>query len=123
MNRRAIAQMLLIVILLQSCVTYKTTSTPINKAQNEGRVKIINTNGINFVFNNIEFKDGIYYGFIGDETIVIDTSDILGVYLKDQKKSNQRTVTLAIGITLGTLLILYVIASISVLSALTAMGI
>lgn len=103
-------------MLFQNCVAYQNTAIPINEAQNRGKTKIVNNIGTKYMFNNIEFVDGAYYGYNGNETLLIDTSTISAIYLKDLKKSTRQSIILGVCIGVGVL-ILGALLSIAVASA------
>ena len=107
--KKSLPIIVLSIILLQSCVAYQDTSVSLNDAQNQGRVKVATTYGIQMKFKNIYTKDNIYYGVAKSQEICVDSTQILNVYLKDRKKSNKRTVFLVLAISpfaiiLGTFL-------------------
>ena len=91
--KKSISIVLLVTILLQSCVAYQKTSVSLNEAHDsKGMVKVTDTRGESFVFNYIELRDSIYYGTNKEVTIRLETSQITGIYLKDNNKSKTQTV-------------------------------
>ena len=96
-------------MLSQSCVVYNTNSVNLKQAQNKGKVKLTYENGRVYKFDNILVKDNIYYG-IGIESIsetqhtvheaaimLLDSTKISSIFIKDIGKSKRRTSVLAKG--------------------------
>ena len=48
--------------------------------------------GNQMIIQNIELKDGIFYGFDGKNEIRLEPSQISSIYLKDIKKSKEQTI-------------------------------
>ncbi len=113
MKKKSISFVLLAVILLQSCVAYQKTSVSLDSAVDKGKVKVVKTSGNEFRFKNIYIKNNIYYGDAKTQEIRIDTTQIKNIYLKDRKKSNKRTVLLALSplIVYATYAAIFVILS------------
>ena len=107
-----LALLLIVFILCQGCVVYQPTAVPLSEAHDKGRVKVITNSGDEIRYKNIELEDGIFYvvhkerikndvkGYEWVEKRTILNSDtISSVYLKDYKKSKNKTVLLvAVGI-------------------------
>ncbi len=107
-----LALLLIVIILSQGCVVYQPTAVPLSEAHDKGRVKVITNSGDEIRYKNIELEDGIFYvvhkerikndvkGYEWVEKRTILNSDtISSVYLKDYKKSKNKTVLLvAVGI-------------------------
>lgn len=97
-------------LFFQSCVVYQQTPVSLNKAYDQGRGVInFNTGKEELKFKNIFLKDSIYTivqkermknidgSYENAETImVLDSTTIHGIFLKDKKKSNKQTMGLAI---------------------------
>ena len=111
MKKQSISIVLLATILLQSCVAYQKTSVSLDSAVDKGKVKVVKTSGNEFRFKNIYIKNNIYYGDAKTQEIRIDTTQIKNIYLKDRKKSNKRTVLVALSplIVYGAWLVIAVI--------------
>ena len=60
---KLISLLLALVVLLQGCTVYKSTSITLSDAaQNESKVKLEPKNGKIIKFKKIIFEDGVYYG-------------------------------------------------------------
>lgn len=94
--KKSASFVLLAVILLQSCVVYQQISVSPDSAVDKGKVKVVTTSGLEFIFENMYIKNNIYYGHTKSQEIRIDTTQIKNIYLKDKKKSNKRTVLAAL---------------------------
>ena len=94
--KKSISIVLLATILLQSCVVYQKSPSSIEQAYDKGKVKVVNTVGTNFVFENMVMDGETYIGLDGKERIKIDTTQVSAIYLKDVKKSKNRTIFFAI---------------------------
>ena len=110
---KSILIVLLASTLLQSCVFYQQTSVSLDSAVDKGKVKVVNTSGMEFIFKNIYIKDSIYYGVYQSQEILIDTTEIKNIYLKDKKKSKKRTALLALSplIVYGSWIVIVLIAA------------
>ena len=69
-----------------------------------------------YIFENIELTDSVYYGIWGEDSTQIQQSYISAIYLKDKNKSKNRTLGLAIGLGVGipALVITVAVATVSV---------
>ena len=97
-------QLVLIVVLFQSCVVYNKTSVPLSKAVGQGKVKITAIDGQLYKFKNIVLYDSVYYGmgreYISKTTFIshegaktpIDSTKVKSILIKDTRKSKNRTV-------------------------------
>ena len=95
--KKSVSVILLATILLQSCVAYQKSSVSLSEAQNQGSVKVTTTSGEQFEFTNIYVKDSLYYGVAKTQDLLLDTSQIINIYLKDVKKSKSYTAWVIIG--------------------------
>ena len=107
---KPIALVLGILILLQSCVAYKSTSVSLEEAaQSEKKTKIETKGNQSLKFQIISFEDGKYYGVkkVKGEIVKIelDSYGIKKVMLHDKTKSIILSIALPIGIILGAALI------------------
>ena len=111
--KKSISIFLLAAILFQSCVAYQKTSVSINEATDSGRAKVVDELGTH-KYKSIELSDGFYYGLNNLDTLTIktpiDIDKITAIYLKDIKKSKNRTIGLIVGLGLGTLGLIILIA-------------
>lgn len=88
-----ILALFLVIILPQSCSTYKksTNLDEASKADQNGFVKVTTQNGDEFIFEAIEFKDDTYYGVKtvnGEKTkTVLLKEDVLKVERQNKKSS------------------------------------
>jgi len=103
-------------IVLQSCVAYKSTSSTLGEAvASNGKVLTVKTDGTKFKFIKVEQIDGIYYGSLksknGIEKVRLDENDFKRISLFDKTASTWGT----IGIIAGSLGVVFVvIAALSV---------
>ena len=70
----------------------------LNEAQNQGKAKVVNTNGDEWVFEDIYSRDGVYFGLDGTEETRIDTTLISCIYLKNVKGSRNENLILFVAI-------------------------
>ena len=88
--KKVVSIFLLATLHFQSCVVYQKMPVPIKEAYERGSgVKIISKLGDRFIFNGIYVKDSIYYGVKGDNLVRLDTTQISGIYLQDNKKTKK----------------------------------
>ena len=91
---------LLIALLFQSCVVYQNTSVSLEDAVNKGNAKVINKDGQDYRFTNIEFTDSLYYG-IDEKNQAILLHPTIFVYLQDIQQSKKKSRALGLGLGLG----------------------
>ena len=112
--KKSISILFLVTILLQSCVVYQKTPVSINEAYKRGsRVKIISKLGESYIFNGIYIKDSIYYGVEGDNLVRLDTAQISGIYLQDNKKSKNQTKVVSGGVPIVLVVVLTALAAVA----------
>ncbi|MDH5368167.1 MAG: hypothetical protein OEW67_14365 [Cyclobacteriaceae bacterium] len=111
MKNTKIVIIIIAVIILQSCSVYNKPSVSIGEATDKGKVKVITNYGSTILFEKIERRDSVYYGFINnnvksDSILQIFSDDDIAVYTLDAKKSKRRTRILitVIGISAGTII-------------------
>ena len=75
-----IVVLLLIGTLFQSCTVYQKTPVSIEEAQNKGKVKVVNSNGQQWKFDQIVFIDSIYYGINSHDKTQIEDKQINHIY-------------------------------------------
>ena len=107
---KPIAFLLGLLILLQSCVAYKSTSVSLEEAVKLEKKAKIETKGYEILkFQKIVSEEGKYYGvkkIKGEKVkILIDSTGIKKVMLHDKTLSTVLTIALPIGIILGSALI------------------
>ena len=108
---KPIALVLGILILLQSCVAYKSTSVSLEKAvQSEKKAKIETKGNESLKFQRISFEEGKYYGVkkVKGEIVKIelDSYGIKKVMLHDKTKSIILSIGIPLAIVIGVLAIL-----------------
>ena len=107
--KKSVSLVLLATLLLQSCVLYQTTPIPISESTNNGKVKIVMTNGEKVALKHIEydFINGTYWGlkkgYSKDHQYKIDPTRVAEVYLisKHDSRTASVVVTLAIVIAIS----------------------
>jgi len=105
---KSILLSIFIIVLFQSCVVYNKPSVSLHESVGQGKVKLMSTSGTKLKFTNIEKVDSVYYG-IGREYISetnyitkagskmpLDSTLVSEIFVKNVKKSNTRTVLVAI---------------------------
>lgn len=107
---RPITWLLALVMLLQSCTVYKSTSITLDQAvQNESKVKVKTKSAENLKFKRIGVENGNYYGVKKSKgemvRIPLNENFISSVKEKDKTLSTVLTVALPIAIIVGGLLI------------------
>ena len=85
MKNPIIAVGLCLVFCGLSCSKYSQISVSLNEASNQGKVKVATSIYDDYVFNNIEQSNGLFYGVKGDHRIELTEEDIHGVYLSTPK--------------------------------------
>ena len=111
MDKRALIVLLIAFIFLHSCVVYQKTPVPIDEAYERGSgVKIIGKLGDRTIFNGIYVKDSIYYGVKGDNLVRLDTAQISGIYLQDNKKTKKAKNA---GKVVPVVVVVYVVAAVA----------
>ena len=102
MKKQALAQIIILALLVQSCVAYQNTSVSMNQAVDQGRVKVVSKEGNKQRLQEIIKKEDQFYGVLNrDITIPIDSASIEAVYKYDRGKSTGQTLGLIAGVTLG----------------------
>lgn len=91
-------------MLTQSCAVYDTSSVTLSQALYQGKVKLIYKNGQEYKFDNIVIIDSVYHGmgieYLSEKQYVkhekakmpIDSASVSSIYIKDIRKSSNRTV-------------------------------
>lgn len=103
-NFHNILGLLLVLILLQSCSTYKKSTNLEQASQSEekGYVKVTMANGDEYIYESIEFKENNYYGVKTVNGEIAKTAllkeDVLKVERQNKKSSGFFSVT---GIVIG----------------------
>ena len=93
-----------VLMLLQSCSTYKksTNLEEASRAEQNGIVKVTLTNGDQYIYESIEFKENTYYGIKtiegGKTQTVLLKEDVMKVERQNKKSSGFFSVT---GIIIG----------------------
>ncbi|MDO9594603.1 MAG: hypothetical protein Q7J19_06390 [Lutibacter sp.] len=95
----------LVLMLLQSCSTYKksTNLEEASRAEQEGVVKVTMTNGDQYIYESIELKENTYYGIKtiegGKTQTVLLKEDVMKVERQNKNSSGFFGITgIAIGI-------------------------
>ena len=96
-----------IVLLVQSCVVYKSTPSPLHQVVNQGKVKINYQNHNWDEFDNVIFQNNEYYTVKKQKVKTdkgiyewidvfskLDSTEVSSVLIKDIKKSKNRTIIL-----------------------------
>lgn len=110
-KRNRVAPFLLsLLLIMQSCQVYKTSSISLEEATlSKEKVKVKTTIGERLKFNEIDKEEGLYYGIKkkkGElEKVPLNQEFIIGVYPKNRPLSTISTIVLPIGIIVGVLLI------------------
>lgn len=89
--KKKLALALVFLVSIQSCVVYQKTPVSLSKAYDQGQVKVKGYSGRTMTFNNISFEDGVYFGIDKDFKVIIDSTSIQAVHLKDIDKSRNRS--------------------------------
>lgn len=103
-NFHKILGLLLVLMLLQSCSTYKKSTNLEQASQSEekGYVKVTMANGDEYIYESIEFKENNYYGVKTVNGEITKTAllkeDVLKVERQNKKSSGFFSVT---GIVIG----------------------
>ncbi|MDO9039571.1 MAG: hypothetical protein Q7U59_14610 [Lutibacter sp.] len=103
-NFLKILGLFLILMLLQSCSTYKksTNLEEASRAEQDGVVKVTLANGDEYIYDSIEFKENTYYGIKniegGKTQTVLLKEDVMKVERQNKKSSGFLGIT---GITIG----------------------
>jgi hypothetical protein len=103
-NFHKILGLLLVLMLLQSCSTYKKSTNLEQASQSEekGYVKVTMANGDEYIYESIEFKENNYYGVNTVKGEITKTAllkeDVLKVERQNKKSSGFFSVT---GIVIG----------------------
>ena len=107
MKNRITGVVLLALILFQSCTVYQKTSAPLKSPEYYGKVKIVNNAGQEFYFDDIIFIDSIYYGVLGEDTVIISQNSAPEIYLLDYNKTlRNKNVIRGIGVFMIALAII-----------------
>lgn len=103
-NFHKILGLLLVLMLLQSCSTYKKSTNLEQASQSEekGYVKVTMANGDEYIYESVEFKENNYYGVKTVNGEITKTAllkeDVLKVERQNKKSSGFFSVT---GIVIG----------------------
>lgn len=103
-NFYKILGLLLVLILLQSCSTYKKSTSLEQASQSEekGYLKVTMANGDEYIYESVEFKENNYYGLKTVNGEITKTAllkeDVLKVERQNKKSSGFFSVT---GIVIG----------------------
>jgi len=109
--KKSISLFLLATILLQCCAVYEKIPVSLTEAQNKGMVKVVNTHGVEFVFEEIYLEDSSYFGVTKKNITHLDSTYISSIHLQDIKKSNIKFLLVSVIITLGiTVPAMYLVA-------------
>jgi hypothetical protein len=89
-------------IVLQSCVAYKDTSSTLDEAvATNCKVLVVKTDGTEFKLIKVEQIDGIYYGSMktrnGIEKVRLNESDLKRISVLDKTASTWGTIGIVIG--------------------------
>ena len=68
-----------------SCSKYQQISVSLSEASNQGKVKIATSPSDEYVFNNIELSDGLFFGVKGKHRIQLTLEDVHAIYLSTPK--------------------------------------
>ncbi len=112
LKNKSICLLVTFALLLQSCVVYKKTPSPINEAvDSKAKVLVVKTNDEKIKLIKIEKIDGNYFGEIktkkGIEKIPLSENDIKSIRIKDKSASTVGNVFIVIG-SLGVVFIVIV---------------
>ena len=113
---KLICLLLSLLIVLQSCVAYKSISSTLDEAvATNGKVLVVKTDDTKFKLIKIEQIDGVYYGSMktksGIEKIQLHESDLKRIRVLDKTASTLGT----IGIIVGSLgIVILIIGAIAV---------
>ncbi|MBC2838841.1 hypothetical protein [Robiginitalea sp. SC105] len=93
---KAIARILAVLLLFQSCVVYHRTPTTLEKAAREQiKTKVASTGGETYRFDYITYEDGKYYGVNRSSgewlKTPLDQTVITQAYLKNKRASTWAT--------------------------------
>lgn len=95
----------LLIILVQSCSTYKksTNLEEASQAEQKGVVKVTMTNGDQYIYESIELRENTYYGIKtidgGTTKTVLLKEDVMKVERQNKKSSGFLGITgIAIGV-------------------------
>jgi|GEM_PF-3595211 len=100
----------LVLMLLQSCSTYKksTNLEEASRAEQEGVVKVTMTNGDQYIYESIELKENTYYGIKtiegGKTQTVLLKEDVMKVERQNKKSSGFLSFT-GIGIGIASVIL------------------
>ncbi|WP_370476987.1 hypothetical protein [Tamlana flava] len=100
------AQIMMLLILFQSCTIYRSTPITLDQAvKNEYKVKVITKTSGALKFKRIGVENGDYYGLIWSrgETIRIPLKEenIISVQEKNKTLSNLLVIALPVALTIG----------------------
>ena len=108
--RRSLSFFLLILLLLQSCYVYRSTSLPITRVVDSGRVKIVRPDSTASEVNNITQEGNKYFALYKGETIAINNPEEKEYYKLDANKTETRTtIAIVLAIVIPIALILTVV--------------
>ena len=98
-----VAQLLIVLTLLQSCVIYhKNPATLEEAARARNKTKVSNVNGATLKFRYIEYTDGAFFGvnkrFGQSSRTPLTEGEVTEVFLKDTKASGWANVFIAVGV-------------------------
>ena len=102
--KKSVSVTLLAIILLQSCVVYQKTPVSLEKAYERGNAKVILANNKTMEVKNIVKGDTLWYSHnIGNTYIKVPVkaSDVISVYLKDDKKTKNTRIWVVAGLVAG----------------------
>lgn len=107
---------------------YNTNSISLSEALYQGKVKVTYKNGQEYKFDNIVIIDSVYHGmgieYISEKQYVkherakmpIDSANVSSIYIKDTRKSSNRTVLFVLAgipvtyISIGIVAIIFFLA-------------
>ncbi len=101
---KSVALILSMLILLQGCTVYKSSSVSLEQAeQNQSKVKVITKNNKKLKFTRIGVEDGSYYGVKKSKTVLIKTP--LDRDLIDTINEKNKTLSIVLSIVMPFVII------------------
>lgn len=86
MKNHKILVLILLLVLLQSCTVYNKTPISIEEAKGKGKVKVVVSKDRIFQFDEVDSKNGVFYGVNGEKVTHIDEKQITGIYTINEQK-------------------------------------
>lgn len=72
---------LIIIFICASCGSYTKVSYPVQEALHKGKVKVELTSGANLMFDSLDMRGDLFYGFKKNKTVQLKESDFRAVYI------------------------------------------